>query len=155
MRTDAEGRGEEVFQWTLSSGKADGAIGTRVRKEDTLCRRLVQSHCLMLASRTPACPIKFMPQCLPCQPSQLPAEKGMRVWNSDTLFCPLSPPTRIASLPALPFQPGSGSQKVQEQAGEPSYLSHSPLSAPLQPPHIRLQLLARSLCISPSFPRFC
>lgn len=36
MRTDVEVRGETKRRWTLSSGKADGDMGTRVSKEDTL-----------------------------------------------------------------------------------------------------------------------
>lgn len=44
-----------------------------------------------------------------------------------TPFCALAPPTRIAPLPALPFQPGSGGQKVQEHTGEQPCLSPSPL----------------------------
>lgn len=44
-----------------------------------------------------------------------------------TPFYALAPPTRIAPLPALTFQPGSGGQKVQEHTGEQPRLSPSPL----------------------------
>lgn len=47
-RCRRERRGGFPMDTVLREGRQ--AIGTRVRKEDTLCRRLVQSHCLMLAS---------------------------------------------------------------------------------------------------------
>lgn len=93
-----------------------------------------------------------MPQCLPCQLSQLPAEKGMGVWNSDTLLSSSS--YNQNCLSACPALPARVRKSKSPGAGRGTIISLT-LSAlcPAAAPHIRLQLLARSLCISPSFPR--
>lgn len=75
-----------------------------------------------------------------------------RVWGG-TLCLWVPCLGELLSRPALKSQPESRGQEVRVQAGE-----HVCPSLPLPPlcpspaPHMRLQLLARSLCISPSFP---
>lgn len=77
----------------------------------------------------------------------------MRMWRMVTPFCPPALLAKKTSLPALTSQPGSGGQEAWVQAGEQLCPLPPLLTLPTAAPHMRLQLLARSLCISPSFPR--
>lgn len=56
---------EKVIKWTLSSGKADGDMGTRVSKEDTLSIGDSTKVIAWFPEHPPALS-KFMPPCLPC-----------------------------------------------------------------------------------------
>lgn len=117
MRTDVEVRGETKRRWTLSSRKADGDMETRVSKEDTLSIGDSTKVIVWFPEHPPALS-KFMPP----MPTLLALSARSRERDKD-----VAPPTRIAPLPALPFQPGSGGQKVQECTGEQWCLSPSPL----------------------------
>lgn len=98
----------------------------------------------------------------PPAPSQLQAqilapstscgqEEDEDVGDGGTLCLRLLCPGELLTQPALKSQSESGGREVQVQAGR--QLCPLPPLLLLRPaPHMRLQLLARSLCISPSFP---
>lgn len=80
-------------------------------------------------------------------------EGGEDAGNGGTLCLWVPCPGELLTQPALKFQPEAGGQEARVQAGEQLCPSPPLLTlCPTPAPHMRLQLLARSLCISPSFP---
>lgn len=127
---------------------------TGVREEDTLC---VEDSSKVIVScwlpEHPPAPSSSCPRCLPCSPSQLPAEKVEEgVGNADALLS--SSPSNQNCSPACPALPARVRRSQSPGAGRGTIPSLPLLIlCPTAAPHIRVQLLARSLCISPSFPR--
>lgn len=82
-------------------------------------------------------------------PSASCREEGNEdVGNGGTLCLRPSCPGELLTQPALKSQPESGDQEAPVQAAEQLYPHHPP-TLPHPAPHMRLQLLARSLCILP------
>lgn len=89
----------------------------------------------------------------PLAPSTSCGEEGdVGRGNDGTLCLQVPGPGEVLTQPALKFQPvrGSGSQGARRGTIVP--FTTPPGALPSPAPHMRLQLLARSLCISPSLP---
>lgn len=152
---ERRGKGKAT-EWTLSLGKeARARIWIPgVGREGTLHRlRLNQSHCSMPASPTPS-PAQLPAQMpVPLASSTCCGEEGDEdVGNGDTLLPSALLPRRSAPLacPEVATRVRRSGSQVQQGTAVPS----PPLLTlcPTPAPHMRLQLLARSLCISLSVP---